>query len=103
MSRKARRLAKKRPDIYDVSELVDKLHEMREYGATRKRTTLMMHLFGCIFDNDIDRARTSPIEIERHYKVRYDNVHVSAGISDGRNLREVMTVDRDVERRWRSS
>ena len=96
------RAFKKEPGmIDDVNDLVEKLHEMREHGNPDGRTTLMMHLFGCIFDNDISAAGTNPSEIERHYRKRYDDVQVKAGISDGRNLKEVMTVDPEVERRWR--
>lgn len=96
------RAFKKEPGmIDDVNDLVEKLHAMRDHGNLYGRTTLMMHLFGCIFDNDINAAGTNPSEIERHYRKRYDDVQVKAGISDGRNLKEVMTVDPEVERRWR--
>ncbi|MCY4510673.1 MAG: hypothetical protein OXG35_27495 [Acidobacteria bacterium] len=96
------RAFKKEPGmIDDVNDLVAKLHEMREHGNLHGRTTQMMHLFGCIFDNDISAAGTNPSEIERRYRKRYDDVQVKAGISDGRNLKEVMTVDPGVERLWR--
>ena len=89
--------------IDDLNNLVERLHQMREHGARSRpgRTTLMMHLFGCIFDTDIDAADTNPGEIERHYRARYANVDVRTAVSDGRNLKEVVTVDPEVERRWR--
>ena len=89
--------------IDDINDLVEKLHEMREHGARFRptRVTQMMHLFGCIFDNDIDAADTNPGEIDRHYRTRYADVDVRTAVSDGRNLKEVLTVDPEVERRWR--
>ena len=87
--------------IADVNDLVEKLHAMREHGDLHGRTTLMMHLFGCVFDNDISAAATNASEIERRYRKQYDDVQVSAAINDGRNLKEVMKADPEVERRWR--
>ena len=107
--------------IDDLNDLIEKLHQMREHGArsSPERTVLHMHLFGYIFDDDIKAAGTNPREIDRHYRFRYPNVDVRTGragrnlktavragliataVRAGRNLKEVMTVNPEVERRWR--
>ena len=105
----------------DLNDLVEKLHQMREHGAhsSPERIVLNMHLFGSIFDDDIDAAGTNPRELERHYRLRYANVDVrtaraghnfktarragliATAVRAGRNLKAVMTVNPEVERRWR--
>lgn len=79
-----------------------------------------MHLFGYIFDDDIEAAGTNPRELERHYRIQYATVDVrteragraisktavrtrsiATAVRAGRNLKEVMTVNPAVERRWR--
>ena len=108
--------------MIDLNDLVEKLHQMRVQGArsSPERTVLHMHLFGCIFDDDIEAAGTNPRELERHYRIRYANVDVrteragraisktavrtgpiATAVRAGRNLKEVMTVNPEVERRWR--
>ena len=107
--------------IDDLNDLVEKLHQMRKHGArsSPERTALNMHLFGCIFDDDIEAAGTNPRELERHYRTRYANVDVrtaragrnlktavragriATAVRAGRNLEEAMTVNPEVERRWR--
>ena len=107
--------------MIDLNDLVEKLHQMREHGArsSPERTALNMHLFGCIFDDDIKAAGTNPRELERHYRIRYANVDartpragrnlktaartrsIATAVRAGRNLKEVMTVNPEVERRWR--
>lgn len=54
-----------------------------------------------VFDNDIDAADTNPGEIDRHYRTRYADVDVRTAVSDGRSLKEVVTADPEVGRRWR--
>ena len=84
-------------------DLVQKLHEMREHGrALGNCETAMMHVFGALFDDEIETSGSNASRLTRLYEDKYGRAVSSPNISDGRKLKRFMTVNVDEHRRWRS-
>ncbi len=60
--------------------------------------TATMHLFGIIFDKEIEASGATAAEIARGARIESN---VSAQIADGRNLARYVTVNPVVIGRWR--
>ncbi len=60
--------------------------------------TATMHLFGIIFDKEIEAIGATAAEIARGARIEST---VSAQIADGRNLARYVTVKPEVIGRWR--
>ena len=84
-------------------ELVQKLHDMREYGrALGKCETAMMFVFGLIFDGEIKASGLNAARLARAYEAKYGTrIGTGEDISDGRKLKRFVTVNADELRRWR--
>ena len=78
-------------------ELVAKLKEMRKAGEAdpRGRVGAMHHLFGIIFDREIEASGSNPPKIAGEA-----GVPATEAISDGRNLAEYVTVKPEIKKRW---
>ena len=84
-------------------ELVQKLHDMREHGrALGNCETAMMHVFGAIFDDEIEASGSNASRLAKAYQACYGNSVGAPNISDGRKLKRFMTVNVHEHRRWRS-
>ena len=69
-----------------LNQLVNKLEEMRAAGKHQQQdVTLMMHLFGIIFANEIARHGGSAIAAE-YTKKTGERIGNGAQINDGRKL-----------------
>ena len=77
-------------------QLVAKFDEMREAGKAGRRASAMGHLFGIIFDREIEAIGSNAAEISREAGLTGDN---DAGIRDGQNLAEYVTVKPEIEER----
>lgn len=83
-------------------ELVQKLHEMREHGrALHQCETAMMHVFGILFDGEIEACGANAARLARAYEAKYGHAVGAPNISDGRKLKRFVTVNPDELRRWR--
>ena len=84
-------------------DLVQKLHAMREHGRSLgKCETAMMHVFGLIFDDDIEASGTNASRLALAYEVKYGSPVGAPNISDGRKLNRFVTANAAELRRWRS-
>ena len=84
-------------------QLVQKLHDMREHGrALGNCETAMMHVFGVIFDDEIEASASNASRLAKAYEAKYGSSVGAPNISDGRKLKRFMTVNVDEYRRWRS-
>ena len=81
-----------------IDDLVAKLTEMREASTPSIDMTATMHLFGIIFDKDIEASGTTAAEIARGARI---GSKVSGQIADGRKLARYVTVNPEVIARWR--
>ena len=81
-----------------IDDLVAKLTQMREASTRGIDMTATMHLFGIIFDKDIEASGATAAEIARGARIESK---VSAPIADGRNLARYVTVNPEVIGRWR--
>ena len=81
-----------------IEDLVAKLTQMREASTRGLDMTATMHLFGLIFDKDIDASGATAAEIARGARIESK---VSAQIADGRNLARYVSVNPEVIARWR--
>lgn len=84
-------------------QLVQKLHEMREHGRSLIQCeTAMMHVFGLIFDDDIEASGSNASRLAKAYEAKYGTRVGAPNISDGRKLSRFVTANADELRRWRS-
>ena len=81
-----------------IDDLVAKLTQMREDSTRGIDMTATMHLFGIIFDKEIEASGATAAEIARGARIESK---VSAPIADGRNLARYVTVKPEVIARWR--
>ena len=82
------------------SDLVEKLHVMRQ-AAARRELDVMTRLFGVIFDREIAACGTNANRIMAEYLRVYGCKIGSPVINDGRKLSQFVTVKLDVLRKWR--
>ena len=80
-----------------IDDLVAKLTQMRENSTRGTNMTATMHLFGIIFDKEIEASGATAAEIARGARIE----SVSGEIADGRNLAQYVTVKPEVIGRWR--
>ena len=78
------------------SEFARKLNEMRAAGQPGRRITAMTHLFGFLFDREIENSGSNAARIAREAGIS----GAEAAICDGRNLADWVTVKPEVRRRW---
>ena len=81
-----------------IEDLVAKLTQMREASTRGIDMTATMHLFGIIFDKDIEASGATAAEIARGARIESK---VSGEIADGRKLARYVTVNPEVIGRWR--
>ena len=81
-----------------IDDLVAKLTQMRETSTRGIDMTATMHLFGIIFDKEIEASGATAAEIARGARIESK---VSAQIADGRNLARYVTVNPEVIGQWR--
>ena len=76
-------------------QLVAKLKRMRAAGHLHGNVTAMQHLFGIIFDKEIEAIGSNASEIAQQA-----GVPAAENISDGRNLARYVTVKPRTRERW---
>lgn len=89
--------------ITDDQELLEKLYDMRKHGETYgNNMTVMTHLFGIVFTNDIGACGMNPTNLAETFADQYGTTAPRA-LTEGVKLEKYVSVHPAFRHRWRAA